>query len=46
VVGGRIQTVLCAIKQTRGTVQRVRHDISHCLHDRLRLDRKVGHTAF
>jgi len=42
----RIQTVLCAIKQTQGTVRRVRHDISHCLHNRLNMDRKVSPVAF
>ena len=42
----RIQTVLCAIKQTQGTVRHVRHDISHCLHNRLHVDRKVSWDAF
>jgi len=45
VVCGRIQTVLCAIKQTQGTVRHVRRDISRCLHDRLHMDRKVSHIV-
>ena len=45
-VCARIQTVLCAIKQTQGTVRRVRHDINRCLHDRLYIDRKVIRRHF